>query len=253
MTNKFKYFIGNWKMFGNLASLNSIKQVHNFCLKFKKYTSKSKIIYCVPYTLIYFFSKKLKSKFILFGAQNCHFVETFGPYTGSVSASMLKKVGAKYVIIGHSENRFEGDTNKLIKQKIESALKQNLNVIFCVGETLKEKNKGKTFKVIKNQIKSSLSKKYNFNKIILAYEPVWAIGTGKIPKIQTVKKTIIFIKNQFQKILKVKKTPVVLYGGSVNNSNIRMFSSISEIDGFLIGGASQSSKKFIDIIKNYYK
>ena len=102
-------------------------------------------------------------------------------------------------------------------------------------------------------MKSSLEKKFNINKIIFAYEPVWSIGTNKIPKMDKLKKTIEFIKRDFKKNFKTKKTPKVLYGGSVNDKNIRLFSSISQIDGFLIGGASQSSKKFIDIIINYYK
>ena len=98
-----------------------------------------------------------------------------------------------------------------------------------------------------------MKKNFNLNKIIFAYEPVWAIGTNKIPKIKELKNTIKFIKNEFKKIFKTKKSAIVLYGGSVNPKNISLFSSISEIDGFLIGGASQSSKKFIDIIINYYK
>jgi len=166
---------------------------------------------------------------------------------------MLKKAGAKYIILGHSENRAEGETNYLIKKKIISALKQKLNIIYCIGETLKEKNKGKTFSILREQMKSSLEKKFNINKIIFAYEPVWSIGTNKIPKMDKLKKTIEFIKRDFKKNFKTKKTPKVLYGGSVNDKNIRLFSSISQIDGFLIGGASQSSKKFIDIIINYYK
>ena len=99
----------------------------------------------------------------------------------------------------------------------------------------------------------SIEKNFNVNKIIFAYEPIWSIGTNRIPKMNELKNTIKFIKNEFKKIFKRKKSPKVLYGGSVNGKNIRLFSSISEIDGFLIGGASQSSKKFIDIIKNYYK
>ena len=166
---------------------------------------------------------------------------------------MLKKAGAKYIILGHSENRAEGETNYLIKKKIISALKQKLNIIYCIGETLKEKNKGKTFSILREQMKSSLEKKFNINKIIFAYEPVWSIGTNKIPKMDKLKKTIEFIKRDFKKNFKTKKTPKVLYGGSVSDKNIRLFSSISQIDGFLIGGASQSSKKFIDIIINYYK
>ena len=208
---------------------------------------------CVPFTLIYFFTTKFKSKFVSIGAQNCHYHGTYGPFTGSVSALMLKNVGAKHVILGHSENRSEGDTDKLIKKKIKSALNQKLNIIFCIGETLNEKTKHKTFSILKSQIKNVIEKKYSLKKIIIAYEPIWSIGTGKIPKVNELRKIFKFIKNELRKIFKTKKSPIVLYGGSVNDTNINLFSSISEIDGFLIGGSSQSSKKFIDIIKNYYK
>ena len=253
MTNKLKYFIGNWKMFGDFGSFKIINKVNEFSHKSKNLSEEKKIILCVPSTLIHFFNKKLKSKFISLGVQNCHYHQGYGPFTGSVNASMLKKAGAKYIILGHSENRAEGETNYLIKKKIISALKQKLNIIYCIGETLKEKNKGKTFSILREQMKSSLEKKFNINKIIFAYEPVWSIGTNKIPKMDQLKKTIEFIKRDFKKNFKTKKTPKVLYGGSVNDKNIRLFSSISQIDGFLIGGASQSSKKFIDIIINYYK
>ena len=252
MTNKLKYFVGNWKMYGNFSSLRIINRIHRFCSGFKKNGIKDKIILCVPNTLIYFFTTKIKSKFISIGAQNCHY-QKGGAFTGSVSASMLKKSGSKYVILGHSENRSEGDTNQIIKKKIESALDQKLHVIFCIGETINEKKKGKTFSVIRKQMKDSIDKKYNLKNIIIAYEPIWSIGTGNIPKVHELKKSFRFIKNEFKKNFKTKTFPVVLYGGSVNDGNIRVFSSISEIDGFLIGGASQSSKKFIDIIKNYYK
>ena len=110
------------------------------------------------------------------------------------------------------------------------------------------------FKVrIRKQLRQSLKKNFSANKIIIAYEPVWSIGTNKIPKINELKNIIRFIKNDYRRILKTNKSPKVLYGGSVNDKNIRLFSPVSEIDGFLIGGASQSSKKFIDIVKNYYK
>ena len=253
MTNKLKYFIGNWKMFGDYSSFKIIYQIHRFCVRFKNRRRRNKIVLCVPNTLIYSFAAKLKSKFISIGAQNCHHHQTYGPFTGSVSALMLKKIGAEYIILGHSENRSKGESNQLIKKKIESSLNQKLNVIFCIGETFKEKIRHKTFSVLRNQIRSSVDKKYNLNKIIIAYEPVWSIGTGKIPKIQELKEIFIFIKNEFKKNFKTKKLPVVLYGGSVNDKNVGIFSLISEIDGFLIGGASRSSKKFIDIIKNYYR
>ena len=252
MTNKLKYFIGNWKMFGDFGSFKIIYKINQFAHKSKN-EFKKKIILCVPNTLIYFFKKKLKSNFISLGVQNCHYHQNYGPFTGSVNASMLKKAGAEFIILGHSENRSEGDTNQLIKKKIISALNEKLNIIFCVGESLRQKKEGKTFSIIKKQIRSSLDKKFNANKILLAYEPVWSIGTNKIPKMNELENTIKFIKNEFKKSFKTRKPPKVLYGGSVNDKNICQFSLISEIDGFLIGGASQSSKKFIYIVKNYYK
>ncbi len=253
MTNKLKYFIGNWKMFGDFGSFKIVYKVNQFSKQSKILYKKKKIILCVPNTLISFFNEKLKSKFISLGVQNCHYHQGYGPFTGSINASMLKNAGAEYIILGHSENRSEGETNQLIKKKIMSALNQKLNVIFCIGESFYEKKRNKTFSVLRKQIKSSLEKNFNINKIIIAYEPVWSIGTNKIPKIKDLKNTIRFIKNDFKKILKTKKFPKVLYGGSVNDKNISLFSSISDIDGFLIGGSSQSSKKFIDIVRNYYK
>jgi len=252
MTNKLKYFIGNWKMFGNIPDLKKVYQIHRFCSP-KKFKKNNRVVICVPNTLLYFFSNKLRSTCISIGAQNCHYHEDHGPFTGSVNASMLKKIGAKYIILGHSENRADGDTNKMILKKIESALKNNLKVIFCMGETLKEKLNGKTFLILKKQLKSSIKRNFNTKNIIIAYEPVWSIGTGRIPKNSDIEKNLKFIKKEFKKIVRKKYPPTVLYGGSVNSKNIRNFSSNSEIDGFLIGGASQSSKKFIDIIKNYYK
>jgi len=253
MTNKLKYFIGNWKMFGNLQSFAIINKINKFAHNFSKTPFKSKIVLCVPSTLIYFFKKKMKSNYISLGAQNCHHYDGDGPFTGSVNASMLKNSGSEYIILGHSENRLEGETNQIIKKKIISALDKNLKVIFCVGESLKEKNLGKTFFVIKRQILGSLEKKVNFKKIIIAYEPIWSIGTNKIPTTAEIKKVSLYIKKLCKKRFYNKYPLPVLYGGSVNSKNIKIFSLINDIDGFLIGGASQSSKKFIDIIKNYYK
>jgi len=252
MTNKLKYFVGNWKMFGDFSSFKIINEINNFYSQNKTFIN-SKIIFCVPNTLIYFFKQKLKYNSILLGAQNCHHRQHYGPFTGSVNAKMLKKTGADYIILGHSENRASGESDKLIKMKVESALKSNLTVILCIGETLLEKNKGKTLSLLKKQIRGSINKNKNLSKIILAYEPVWSIGTNKMLDPKEIQKIIKYIKSSFLKIFRTRKEPIVLYGGSVNGKNIELISPISEIDGFLIGGASQSSKKFIDIIKNYYK
>ncbi len=240
-------------MFGDFGSFKIIHKINQFSFKSKNIIKNKKIILCVPNVLIFFFNKKLKSKFVSLGAQNCHFHQNSGPFTGGVNAAMLKKSGAQYVILGHSENRLEGDTNPIIKKKIKSALGKNLNVIYCIGETFKEKERHQTFSILKKQIKNSLDKKFNINKIIFAYEPVWSIGTNKIPNPIELEKTVKFIKKTIEKNFRPRNKPKVLYGGSINDKNINIFSSIAEIDGFLIGGASQSSKKFIDIIKNYYK
>ncbi len=238
------YFIANWKMFGGLKTINSLHKVVRFLNGFRK-KKIVKVIYCPPNTLIRPMSKKLKKTQIEIGAQNCHQNQTYGAFTGSINPKMLKDVGARYVIIGHSENRNDGETNKLINLKIKCALKSGLKIIFCIGETLKEKRKKITKKVLKNQIKLGLNNIKNKNNIIVAYEPVWSIGTGLIPKSNELFETINFIK----KIIKKNK---VLYGGSVNPQNINDLKLINNIDGFLVGGASQNSKKFIDIIKKTY-
>ena len=244
MTNKYMYFIANWKMFGSLNSLKSLDKFIKFFKNFKKNTY-SKIIYCPPTTLINPMIKKLKKTRIQIGAQNCHESLNYGAFTGSINAKMLKEVGATYVIIGHSENRQEGETDKLVNNKIKSALKSGLKVIFCIGETLKEKKTKKTKKLLSKQIKLGLNKIKSNKNIIIAYEPIWSIGSGLIPKKKELFETIKFIK-------KKAKNYKVLYGGSVNPKNINSLNLIHNIDGYMIGGASQDPKKFIDIIKKTY-
>jgi len=243
MTNKYMYFVANWKMFGDFKSLKLVNKVISFSKKFK--SSKFKIIYLPPNTLICPMAQMVKNTKIEVGAQNCHHQENYGALTGSVNAKMVKGVGAKYVILGHSENRETGESDKLINLKIKTALKNGLKVIFCIGEKIKDKRNKKTKSVLSKQIKLGL-KGVKLNNIIIAYEPVWAIGSGLIPKSDELFKTINFIKSKFRKKLKI------LYGGSVNNKNINELKTIRNIDGFLVGGASQNSKKFIDIIKKTY-
>ena len=205
-----------------------------------------------PYTLIESYSKYFKNKKISIGAQNCYQKEQFSSNTAAVSPYMLKSVGAKYTLVGHSDNRGEGDTDTMLKDKVKYALKNNLKVVFCIGENKTEKKNKKTLSVLKRQLTKVLEKKFNKNNIIVAYEPIWSIGTGKIPTVDELKKTTIHIKKVLKGIFK-KNSPAVLYGGSVDGSNVEMFKEIKEIDGFLVGGASKTSKKFIDIIKNYYR
>jgi triosephosphate isomerase (TIM) len=245
MTNKYMYFIANWKMYGSLSSLNTLDRVIKFSKS--KEINKGRLIYCPPYTLINSFSKKFKNCQIGIGGQNCHESEDFGPHTGSVNSRMLKNAGAQFVIIGHSENRKKGESSKLINQKIKSAIKAKLKVIFCIGESLSEKRKKKTKLTLSKQIKDGLDRIKNKSNIFIAYEPVWAIGSGIIPKSKDLFNNIQFIKSKFK-----GRLPKVLYGGSVNQHNIKDLKEINNIDGFLIGGASQNSKKFIDIVKKTY-
>ncbi len=231
-------------MFGDLRTLNSLDNVIKFS---KTNKNKFKLIYCPPNTLIRPMSKRLKNSNLEVGAQNCHENDDYGAFTGQVNSRMLKNVGAKYVILGHSENRKAGENDNLINLKIKSAIKVGLKVIFCVGETLKEKKNKKTTQVLKKQIEKGLQSIKNKSKIIIAYEPVWSIGTGLIPKSEDLIKSVLFIRNRFG-----RKSPKILYGGSVNGDNINQLKNIKSIDGFLIGGASQDPKKIIDIIKKTY-
>jgi triosephosphate isomerase (TIM) len=245
MTNKYMYFIANWKMFGDLRTLSTLDSVIKFSKTERK--NKCKIIYCPPNTLIRPLSKRLKKTKLDVGAQNCHEDENYGAFTGHVNSKMLKNAGAKYIILGHSENRQSGETDKLINLKIKSAIKAGLKIIFCIGETLKEKKNKKTNQVLAKQINNGLKSIKNKSNIIVSYEPVWSIGTGMIPKSEDLLKSVSFIKTRFG-----KKSPKILYGGSVNSNNIDQLKDINIIDGFLIGGASQNSKKFIDIIKKTF-
>ena len=232
-------------MFGDLRTINSLDKVINFSKTNKK--NKFRLIYCPPNTLIRPFSKRLQKTTIEVGAQNCHESENYGAFTGQVNSKMLKNVGAKYIILGHSENRQNGEDDKLINLKIKSAIKTGLKIIFCIGETLKEKRSKKTNQILSRQILNGLRSIKNKSNIIIAYEPVWSIGTGLIPDSKDLINSISFIKSKF-----TKKSPKILYGGSVNGNNINQLRNISTIDGFLIGAASQDSKKFIDIIKKTY-
>jgi len=230
-------------MFGDLGTLNTLNKVITFVNKIKK--NKFELIYCPPSTLIYPLVKMLNKTSIEVGAQNCHESESYGAHTGQLNSMMLKDVGAKYVILGHSENRQSGENDRLINLKIRSAIKSGLKVIFCIGETLSEKRKKITKKILAQQISKGLDNVKNRKGILIAYEPVWAIGSGLIPGQSELIETIDYIKG---KVKGVK----VLYGGSVNPKNINNLKNINSIDGFLIGGASQVSNNFIDIIKKTY-
>ena len=246
-----RYFIGNWKMFGVPKSINILNKINYFYSKDKN-RQKYRVVITPPYTLIQTYAKYFKKKKILIGSQNCYQKDQFSSNTAAISPFMIRSIGAKYTLVGHSDNRSEGDTNEMLKDKVLYALKNNLKVVFCVGENKTEKKNKKTFDILKKQLTKVLDKKFNSNNIIVAYEPIWSIGTGNIPTKKELEKTTFHIKKVLKTIFR-KKSPAVLYGGSVDGNNVRMLKEIKQIDGFLIGGASKSSKKFIDIIKNYYR
>ena len=154
-----------------------------------------------PYTLIESYVKFFKNKKISIGSQNCYQKDQFSSNTAAISPYMLKKVGAEYTLVGHSDNRGEGDTDIMLKAKVKYALKNNLKVVFCIGENKSEKKNKKTFNILQKQLTKVLEKNFNKKNIIVAYEPIWSIGTGKIPTSNDLKKTTIHIKKVLKKIL----------------------------------------------------
>ncbi len=238
-------------MFGIPKSIKILNKINSFYSKDKN-RNKYKVIFTPPYTLIESYARFFKSKKINIGSQNCYQKDKFSSNTAAISPYMLRSIGAKYIIVGHSDNRAEGDTDLMLKDKVKFALKNNLKVVFCIGENRTEKKNKKTVSVLKKQLFKVLDKRLNKNNIIIAYEPIWSIGTGELPSRADLVHTTIQIKGTLSQIFG-NKIPPVLYGGSVDDKTIYFFKDIRVIDGFLIGGASKSSKKFIDIIRNYYR
>lgn len=246
------YFIGNWKMNGNYDSIKEIETVNNF-LKKKSISKLKKIIFCPPSNLLMSFSKKINTKLLDYGAQDISRINlNNGPYTGQLSAKMIKESGANYVIVGHSEKRLLDEDYKTIKKKIRIAIENKLKVIFCIGENLFQKKKNLSFKILKKQILNSIDKKINFDNLIIAYEPIWSIGTGIVPSNNYLDQIYTKLKKFLREKYKVN-SPILIYGGSVTPDNVVTLGENSLISGFLIGGASLKSKSFIEIIKNYFR
>ncbi|HQD35795.1 MAG TPA: triose-phosphate isomerase [Thermodesulfovibrio thiophilus] len=195
-------------------------------------------------------SKALRDTDIKVGAQNV-FYENKGAYTGEVSPVMLKDLNVDYVIIGHSERRkYFHETDEIINLKIKATMSENLNVIFCIGETLEERESEKTFDVLKKQIEKGLENIEKYNSLVLAYEPVWAIGTGKVASEFQIEEAHAFIRNRLKDIYSDKADRIrILYGGSVSPENIHPIMNIANVDGVLVGGASLDPEKFLKIIK----
>lgn len=239
--NKAKLIVANWKM--NFLYNNAF----NFCRKIslKKKLIKNNFVICPPHTLISQLSFKFKD--ITFGAQDCHY-EKFGSYTGDISPVMLKNINCKYVIIGHSERRTHHFENSIIlKKKIQTVLNTGLTPIYCIGEDIKIKKKGKTKNHLLLQLTKTLPKK-NKKSVIIAYEPIWAIGTGKTPSVNEIEDIHLYIKKTIEKINFSYRKTNILYGGSVNKKNYLFFLENNNIDGLLIGGSSLDFNTFSSIL-----
>ena len=244
-----KLIVANWKM--NMTKASGISLVKSLSAKINRSISSSReVVVCPPFTLISEISKILKSSKISLGGQDCS-TDSFGAFTGDISSLMLKDLGCKYVIVGHSERRENhNESEKIIKNKLDLALSLGLKVILCVGEKMQERKKGNTIGIITRQLQLSISKKCNNKNTIIAYEPVWSIGSGVTPKDSEICDVHNFIKNKSSQLSIGDKPLMVLYGGSVNPRNSKNILSLQNVDGALVGGASLKLKSFLDIIRS---
>ena len=218
--------------------------------------SEAEIILCVPYTDLFYSLLTAQNTNIKIGAQNMHWEES-GAYTGEVSGEMLKCIGVEYVIIGHSERRqYFNETDETVNKKVKAALRNDLKPIVCVGETLEQREAGKTEEVITSQTKLALEglTEEQVQNTIIAYEPIWAIGTGKTATAEDANNSIKDIRNEIRKNYgqNIAENVIIQYGGSVKASNAKELFSTSYIDGGLVGGASLKVEEFANIV-NYNK
>ncbi|HSE39514.1 MAG TPA: triose-phosphate isomerase [Acidobacteriota bacterium] len=247
MRNKF--IAGNWKMNGNVQQTRDLITA---LLNATDTVSKTTMMVAPPFTSLQTASALLSGKKIELGAQNC-FWEEQGAYTGEISAGMLKDAGCKYVILGHSERRqYFNETDKDVNRKISAALRNNLLPIVCVGETLEQRESGAALKIVEHQVKESLSgfSPDQANAFTIAYEPVWAIGTGRAATPHDAVEVHTMIRNVLASLFDSNSAQAIRiqYGGSVNAENVESFIREEEIDGALVGGASLKSDAFAKII-----
>ena len=245
-----KVIAGNWKM--NMLQDETIKFIDELAPIVKN--TENEVILCVPYTDLFYALLTAQNTNIKIGAQNMHFEEK-GAYTGEVSGGMLKSINVEYVIIGHSERRqYFAETDETVNKKVKSAFANNLKPIVCVGETLEQREEGKTEEIITNQTKLALEglTQEQVENTIIAYEPIWAIGTGKTATSTDANNSIKAIRNEIGKNYgqNIAERVIILYGGSVKSGNAKELFEMSDIDGGLVGGASLKVDEFSKIV-NY--
>ena len=247
-----KVIAGNWKM--NMLPDETIKFIDEIAPLVKD--TENEVILCVPYTDLFYALLTAQNTNIKIGAQNMHWEEK-GAFTGEVSGKMLKAIGVKYVIIGHSERRqYFAETDESVNKKIKAAFENNLNPIVCVGETLEQREEVKTEEIITNQTRLALEGLTNeqVKNTIIAYEPIWAIGTGKTATSEDANNSIKAIRKEIEKNYgkEVAEEVIIQYGGSVKSQNAKELFTTSDIDGGLVGGASLKVEEFSKIV-NYNK
>lgn len=247
---RLPFIAGNWKMNKTVGeALDLVRQLKASISRIEGV----EVAVAPPFTALYAVRKELEGSTIRLAAQNL-FWEEKGAYTGEVSPPMLKEVGCHYVILGHSERRqFFGETDETVNRKIKAALGQDLSVIFCIGETLKEREEGKTFSVIEKQVTGGLKDigKEEMRRIVVAYEPVWAIGTGKTATPEQAEEVHRFIREKLGKLFsrEIAEGVRIQYGGSVTPENIKGLMGQENIDGALVGGASLKADTFSKIVR----
>ena len=246
-----KLIAGNWKMNGLTA--DGVALAKGIATEVKALGKpQCEFLVCPPFTLLTSVKKTLRGVKVALGAQDCHFNEK-GAHTGDVSPLMLVDAGCSYVILGHSERRADhGESNELVCQKAEAANKAGLKTVICIGETLEQRDAGKTIDVCSKQVMGSVPEGATAQNTVIAYEPVWAIGTGKTPTAQDVEDVHAAVRKVLAKKLgKAQANKMrILYGGSVKPSNAKEFLSLPDVDGALIGGASLKSVDFMAIADN---
>ncbi|MDI1472391.1 MAG: triose-phosphate isomerase [Thermodesulfovibrio sp.] len=242
-----KFFVANWKM--NKTVKESLDFLRDFIPSIKEI--KDREIGIAPtFVCLESVGKALENTPIKLCAQNV-FYEKKGAYTGEISPTMLKDLNVEYVIIGHSERRkYFQETDEIINRKIKASINEQLKVIFCIGETIEERQSNMTFDVLKRQIEKGLENINNPSSIVLAYEPVWAIGTGIVASEKQIEEAHAFIRDKLKEIYSEKADSVrILYGGSVTPENIYAIMNVDNVDGVLVGGASLDAQKFSKIVK----
>jgi triosephosphate isomerase len=241
---------GNWKMYKNIKDAQDLVNVLNRELSDEESVD---IVVCPPYTALAYLADMLEASSIKLGGQDMYWIDE-GAFTGEISGMMLKDAGCSYVILGHSERRqFFGETNETVNKKIIASLKHNLTPIVCVGENLKERESNETFKVIENHVRGALNglEKSDVLKIVIAYEPVWAIGTGKTATPVQAQEVHKFTRGLLGKLYdqEVSDSVRIQYGGSVKPENIKEIIAQPDVDGALVGGASLNAESFTKIVK----